>query len=278
MKSAGLLQAHGSTLMFSNTTSLTLIDLGFGCGDQTIYLTQHLNSATTTPSADNINEKPVRYLFDNYVGLTISPSQFSFARDRLDSYPELVRNRVRLFCEDAAKPNSWGRDVHDAITNIPTKQQGTDAASSPLKQTTWILALDTLYHFSPSRKPIFCHAFEELHASLMAFDLLLSDKLSTWDLILLRIVSLFTATPFSNFLTITQYKDQLMAAGYKSSQIEIRDISENVFSGIASFIEKRDRELKSIGLGIGRYSVAGKVFGWWARSGIIRGCIVVARR
>lgn len=188
----------------------------------------------------------------------------------------MENNQIRLFCADAGKPDSWGNEIHQAVSS--SSQLREDKSVTNVPPITWVLALDTLYHFVPSRKPIFNHAFEELHASIMAFDLLLADQPSAWDLLLLRIVSLFASTPFSNFLTVAQYKAQLVAAGYDSNQIEIQDISENVFTGMASFIQTKDRELKKMGMGIGRYKAAAKVFGWWARSGIVRGCIVIAKR
>jgi hypothetical protein len=196
----------------------------------------------------------------------------------LFSSPDTKGSRFKLFCADAAKPSTWTKDIHEAVAGKSTKEDGTYVAPTTPNQATWVLALDTLYHFIPSREPILRHAFGELNASIMAFDLLLSDTPSIWDLILLRLVCFFAATPFSNFLTLTEYRTQLLAAGYHRNKIEIRDISGHVFAGMASFIERRDGERKTIGMTIGRYRVAGKVFKWWARSGIVRGCIVVARR
>lgn len=274
--SAGILGREGvPPTDLSNDTLLKLVDLGFGCGDQSIYLTQRMKR-TSRRNVDKVDHQP-RRIFDAYVGMTISRPQYEFACSRLYSNHDLDKTKIRLYCADAATPQSWSKDIHEVMQNTET-EQGIEFATSSPKYTTWVLALDTLYHFIPSRELIFGYAFKELHASIMAFDLLLSDKPSFWDLVLLRIVSRFTGTPFSNFLTVAQYKSQLVAAGYDSSKIDIRDISEHVFSGIASFIERRDGELKIIGLGAGRYKVAGKVFKWWARTGIIRGCTVIARR
>jgi hypothetical protein len=258
---AGLL---GPDRMPFSQSKFRVIDLGFGCGDQSIYLAQLARKTRRT--GDSSTESPRHLLLDSYVGLTIVPSQFRLANKRLFSSSDTNLSRFKLFCADAAKPSTWTMDIHEAATDTSANQ------------ATWVLALDTLYHFIPSRGPIFCHAFGQLNASIMAFDLLLSDTPSIWDLILLRLVCLFAATPFSNFLTITEYRSQLVAAGYDGNKIEIRDISDHVFAGMASFIERRDGELRNIGMTIGRYRAAGKVFKWWARSGIVRGCIVVARR
>lgn len=272
---AGLLGPDRMPSDEPNTAELKIIDLGFGCGDQTIYLAQ---LARKTQRTGDDADLPVNYLLDSYVGMTILPSQYVFADERLESLSPKSGNRVKLFCADAAKPDTWTEDIHKAATHISVKEEGKDVPSTTSHQNIWVLALDTLYHFKPSREPIFRHAFEELNASIMAFDLLLSDTPSIWNLILLHIVCIFAATPFYNFLKVTDYKKQLLAAGYQEDKIEIRDISDHVFAGIASFIEQRDRETSKIGMTIGRYRVAGKVFRWWARTGIVRGCIVVARR
>jgi hypothetical protein len=270
---AGLL---GPDRMPFGQSKFRVIDLGFGCGDQSIYLAQLARKTRRT--GDSATDSPRRFLLDSYVGLTIIPSQFRFTKKRLFSSSDTNLSRFKLFCADGAKPSTWTKDIHEAATDTSTKEDGTDVGPATPNQATWVLALDTLYHFIPSREPIFCHAFGQLDASIMAFDLLLSDTPSIWDLILLRLVCLFAATPFSNFLTITEYRSQLVAAGYDRNKIEIRDISDHVFAGMASFIERRDGELRNIGMAIGRYRAAGKVFKWWARSGIVRGCIVVARR
>src|SRR4051812_4233720 len=214
---AGLLGPDRMPVGQSNTTRFRVIDLGFGCGDQSVYLTQLPHEMRRTGDS-TINPSKL-YLLDSYVGLTIVPSQFRFANKRLYSSSNTNGSRVKLFCADAAKPSSWTRDIHEAATDTPTEEDGAGVTPKTPSQATWVLALDTLYHFIPSRKPIFRHTFKELNASIMAFDLLLSDNPSIWDLILLRLVCFFAATPYSNFLTIAEYRNQLLAAGYNKNKI-----------------------------------------------------------
>ena len=76
-----------------------------------------------------------------------------------------------------------------------------------------------------------------------------------------------------NFLTEKEYVDQLVDSGYTRERIQIRDVSEHVFAGLADFVGRRDKEI-----GVGKFRVVGWVFGWWARSGIVRGVIVSAKR
>lgn len=112
----------------------------------------------------------------------------------------------------------------------------------------------------------------------MAFDLILSDSASLIDRLLLRIVCRMAFTPFSNFVTKAEYEKMLVNAGYSREDITFRDVSEHVFPGVAAYMQRRDKELKKFGLGLGKFKAAGRVFDWWARSGVVRGVIVVAKR
>lgn len=276
-----------------------LVDVGIGCGDQSLYLMQKRKK----------KQGKDERLFDSYVGLTLASSQAEYARRRVSQAEKSstttttgVTGQVRIFCADAANPESWSEDLKRAVDaaglggrrgasypNTTTTSTDSIATTETLDRTstttpaaahqTWLLALDTLYHFHPSREPLLHYAQSHLHASLMAFDLLLSDSASTLDKFLLRLVCLFTGTPYSNFLTEAQYVDMLVKrVGYDRAKIEVRDVSDRVFPGIAKYMQRRERELRRFGMTLGKFRAAGKVFGWWARSGIVRGVIVVARR
>jgi hypothetical protein len=81
--------------------------------------------------------------------------------------------------------------------------------------------------------------------------------------------------PWANFVTQSEYHRKLREAGYIN--ITIRDVSEHVFGPLATFMEAQDRVLNVIGYGLGKFHAARLMFGWWARSGVVRGVIVVAR-
>lgn len=226
--------------------------MGFGCGDQTMYLTQDAPGR--------------RALVNRYVGITLNPVQKEYARRRLNGEsPDL-----RLFCADAARPESWDSELREAVMALAHRGSDTDCQ-------LWLLALDTLYHFHPSREPLFAYARKELNASIMAFDLILSDSTTWLQRLILRVVCLLGSTPWSNFVRADAYRDMLVRAGYDRDKIEIHDISERVFPGIAEYIQRQDAELRPFGLGVGRFGVAGRLFGWWGRSGVVSGVIVVAR-
>lgn len=262
---AGLLQldnyGRGVTVVSKSherPRSVRLVDVGFGCGDQTLYITKDLDWI----DADTGDSRP---LFDSYLGITIVRAQAESARERLSGC-ELRTPEVQLYCADAADPSSWSPELRQAMFGNQTSS------------CTWLLALDTLYHFKPSRAPLFDNAYSNIHASIMAFDLILSDSASLIDRLLLRIVCLMASTPFSNFVTQAEYEKMLVDAGYPREGIEIRDVSEYVFSGIAAYMERREKELRKFGMGLGKFKAAGRVFGWWAKSGVVRGVIVVAKR
>jgi hypothetical protein len=85
----------------------------------------------------------------------------------------------------------------------------------------WILAFDMLYHLRPSRHPLISYAWRDLRASLMAFDLLLSEDASLWERLMFRFVCTVTGTPFSNFLAEAEYKNLLVGAGYEHDCMQI---------------------------------------------------------
>jgi hypothetical protein len=275
LQTAGLLDHDGQPTKLKGCQKLKLVDVGFGCGDQTIHLTRFLSRL----DGETGNR---RALFDSYIGITIAPVQADFAQQRLSTSvvsKESIKTEtpeVHLFCADAADPTTWSPEVHEAIRSEPASVL---PHYKQMERTcTWLLALDCLFHFVPSRKPIFAHAHDSLHASIIAFDLLLSESTSLVDRLLLRVICLVTSTLFSNFVTRAEYEKMLVHSGYSREDVEILDISEYVFSGISAYIQERDNELRLFGLSLGKFKVAGKIFGWWAKSRVVRGVIVVAKR
>ncbi|KAF2654933.1 hypothetical protein K491DRAFT_599778 [Lophiostoma macrostomum CBS 122681] len=249
-----------------------LIDLGFGCGDQTIYIKSQIPMRKFDQEwFDNRNAVVI---FDHYIGITQDRRQFQYAEPRVSelkqyrshkpNHPreQAVKN-THIYCGNAADPEAW-----DSIIN-PHVLKGFSQA-----EERWVLALDSLYHFSPSRWGTIRHA-RSLNASLMAFDLCIADHVSLPDLILLRILTMLMGAPWANFVTQTEYHNKLREVGY--TEITMRDVSEHVFGPLAEFMEAQNRVLNVIGYGLGAFHAARLMFGWWARSGVVRGVIVVAR-
>lgn len=252
----------------SEISSLSILDLGFGCGDQCLYIRDTLARSSQDETV-NLRSKRLKA----YVGLTLEESHFQIAQKRLDDPKYTAKNApFEIFCADAAKPASWALATQDAISQAIQADQGVQ------HHENWVLGLDTLYHFQPSRWPVIEHASKNLGASLMAFDLCTADTLTRWQRIVIKLLAVFGQSPSANWLTISEYRERLVEAGYVREKIEIQDISEHVFGPLHGFMKRREIELEQHGMSIGRYRHAAKMFGWWHRTGAVRGCIVIARK
>jgi poly(rC)-binding protein 2/3/4 len=252
-------------------TRRVLLDLGFGCGDQTLYLMQKQDESggTATP------------LFSRYIGITIDKTQFDFAKARIDaakssdSHTRAEDEDTTVFCADAADPSSWPTDLRQSICAAFTEDR--------VQCERYVLALDTLYHFRPSRCKIFQHSHSSLRAHFLAYDLFLATPSShtlktTLNTLLTRILAPALSAPYSNLLTPAAYRTQLREAGYADEDISIEDITEDVFPGLAGFLENRQREIKALGLsGFTKWRISGWLFRWLAGGDVLRAGIVVAK-
>lgn len=236
-----------------------MIDLGFGCGDQSACLM----------GTDFGN------YFNYYAGLTLDKKQYQFAVERFQpSSPPLIQShgmdqsvKIDMFCADAAKPDLWHAELKTCILEVVQKTQ-----------ERWVLALDTAYHFSPSRWPVIKYARNDMNASFAAFDLCLSPTASFCQKMLLRVLTSLMGAPWANFVTPDEYQDKLIEVGYAVDDVIVRDISGDVFGHLAAYLEQQDHKLRVLGLGLGPLNVARLMFSWWARSGVVRGVIVVAKQ
>lgn len=267
LTSAQILQDRDSRSNENAVGSLSIIDLGFGCGDQCLYF-KNVWDSQRQEQRDNRWGR----LFKSYIGITLESAHFSIAQERLGLNQSETNTAFNIYCADAAKPASWTSETRNAVTsacqNIGEKRD----------HENWLLGLDTLIHFQPSRWPVIEYANRELDASLMAFDLCIAENLSLCQRFILRLMSLLGQSPFANWVTIQEYRERLVAAGYSRDRIEIRDISEHVFSPLAGFMKRREIQLEQYGLSIGRFRYAAKMFAWWGRTGVVRGCIIVAKK
>ena len=171
-----------------------ILDLGFGCGDSTLYLAQE-------------------DLVQSYTGLTLNQQQYNTARQRLSYFVKRQQrfkldDHFKVFLADGAKPETWNQDIRGSLAPLPRTRRANPGSRN------LVLALDVLYHFSPSRQSIFAYVHDSLHATIVAFDLLLRpEPLSLTQQLTLRLIALLTSTPYTNFLTPSQYLAQLKAAG-----------------------------------------------------------------
>ncbi|KAK1984487.1 hypothetical protein LZ30DRAFT_431188 [Colletotrichum cereale] len=243
----------------STTHKLAVLDLGIGCGDQSLELARLVHQS----SWDEYR----------YVGLTLNPAQFRIALQKPFhelQKPSSLDKSIRVFQADAARPGAWSADVKSAVASLTSERPG--------DQARWVLALDSLYHFSPDRRRILKYAAQEFDSSFAAFDLLLSDTASTQQKLLVRLLGLGMGCPVGAFTTETEYRKQLGEAGYDGRHVRFRDVTDHVFSGLVDHIKTQEEALRPFGISMGKFKVAGKVFDWFARSKVLRATIVVARK
>jgi hypothetical protein len=247
--------------------SRSLIDVGFGCGEQTIYLMcdkpLHRYDELWWDARDH------QTYFDQYVGITQDISQCHYADERFKesdgSHIRIGRN-ITLSCANAAEPQHWDKVLRHDIDVAKVKTQ-----------ETWLLALDSAYHFSPSRWGLIEHAYQSLQASFMAFDLCLSPSASVSQKLILRVVAALMGAPWANFVTPEVYRQKLVDVGYPDDAVRIVDISEHVFAPLAEYMGEQDRRLKKLGFGLGSFQAAKSLFRWWGSTGVVRGVVVVAK-
>lgn len=273
--------------MADDCQSIRLVDVGCGCGDQSLYLTglrrdassasagesEQANAATPKTGLrsrrsgmnEDVSSRP---LIDSYIGITLEPAQAELAQQRMEN--ARLENSAEIFCADAANPSSWPSTLQSSMSSLTRKKQE--------NEINWLLALDCMYHFRPSRLPLLRYTQSTLDASLMTFDLILADNVCWRHRLLLRLVCWVTGAPYRNFGSREDYERLLVDAGYDNARVEVRDVSKYVFGGLSAFLKRRVQEGKPFGLQMGKYRAARVVFEWWARSGIVRGVIVTARK
>lgn len=268
LKSAQVLRNEelpGSSESVINT--LSIIDLGFGCGDQCLHFKDVLDN-----QRQRKRENRWRRLLKAYVGITLESSHFCIAQERLDFKQSNTNAVFEIHCADAGRPTSWTTEIRNAVS------LACQAEDENGYHENWLLGLDSLIHFQPSRWPVIEYANQKLGASLMAYDLCIAENLSVGQRIILRMMAFFGHSPFANWVTVQEYREQLVLAGYARERIEIRDISEHVFGPLAEFLRRKEVELEQYGLSLGRFRYARRMFVWWCRTGVVRGCIIVARK
>lgn len=265
-----------------------LLDLGFGCADQTLYLMNRAKEETSLSLPDDDDgggrEMIRRPLFDRYIGITIDEKQYEFAQARIRSVKERDENyrqtmNTAIFLADAANPSSWPAELQQCVSATFAGMKDDSVETEP-----YVLALDTLYHFRPSRSRIFKYANSTLHANFLAFDLFLvtqsqSTLKAALNRLFLRTLTFALSAPFSNLLTPAAYRTQLQEAGYADEDITIEDITDDVFPGLASFLETRHHEITALGLrGFTKWRVSGWLFRRLAAGDLLRAGVVVAKR
>lgn len=263
LEQAGLVQRYQDGIQLAPQVEHTnILDLGFGCGDQTLCL------------AGIWQGTPL-----NYVGLTLNQTQYRCANERLAEANIWNAKTMKVHCANAARPETWNKKIMTEILSLKvstSRDQARGGQDDVAASLTWVLALDTLYHFTPSRLPVLKFAARELRASLMAFDFLRGDTTSMYQRLLLKLVALLSGCSGSAFMTEDEYRRMLVQAGY-GSDIKIIDVTKDTLEPLSNFLSKQEADLKRIGLSLGKLKAGKWLFTWFARSNVVKAVIVVAR-
>ncbi|KAI1913327.1 hypothetical protein LOZ61_002863 [Ophidiomyces ophidiicola] len=268
--------------MPNSKTKRVLLDLGYGCGEQTLYLTRMAALRASSRETKTL-------LFQHYIGITLDRTQYEFAKSRLKTseYIEPTQTKLQspkapqLFCGDAGRPSSWPQELQQAVS-LAFATERSQGSLSPIDTERYVLALDSAYHFQPSRREILNYSHCVLQAHFIAFDIFLAPPScslrSVFNGVLLRLLTPALSAPFSNFMTMSAYKRELQEAGYAVENITIEDITEDVFPGLAGFLERRDQELAEFGLaGFSKWRMSGWIFKWLSFGDALKAGIVIAK-
>ncbi|KAK7204764.1 hypothetical protein BZA70DRAFT_290082 [Myxozyma melibiosi] len=244
-----------------------VLDIGIGCGDQSLVYAP---------------------MTRQYVGATSLADHAALATGKLRNAGLL--GKASVYTLDCSVPDE---------THWPAEMLRSFVVQGDVNK---ILALDCLYHFTPSRARFLAFAHSSLEAAcerltkqvlsdsprevcFAAEDLLLSSRssLSLPKLLGLRAICLLTQTPFANFLDEHEYLSLLHAAGFTPAQswtVELQDITEHVFPGLAGFLADRAAARDGVGrwLRFERFAVFGQVVRWWYTQRVVRAYIISARK
>jgi SAM-dependent methyltransferase len=151
-------------------------------------------------------------------------------------------------------------------------------ASLPPTSLDRIFALDCAYNFS-SRKRFLDGAASALWqgGKIAMTDLILGDKTTFIQRLLMRIICILTSSPYSNFKTSNQYRVDLLRAGL--AEISIEDMSVHVFPELEEFLHRHRGNMGQFGIE-GKwagYQVFARVLGWWS-TGVVRFIVVRASK
>ncbi|BFZ64684.1 hypothetical protein YB2330_005836 [Saitoella coloradoensis] len=226
----------------------TVLDLGTGCGTQSIHLLKS-------------------YAFESYTSITSHPAQNRVAKRQLAKrYANGTTGcgtRIRVVLGDAANPPP------EILSKSYTK----------------ILALDCAYHFPGPRRRFFerMHGLlDQDHGGTFALtDIILGDTTSISLLNKLKMRALCVlvlGVPWVNMIPLHEYKAALVGAGFAVEDIEILDITDDVFAPFAAWITSTSAAAVDSQRGWRMYKIFARVLRWWAENGVVRFIVVRARK
>ncbi|KAF9932194.1 hypothetical protein FBU30_008749 [Linnemannia zychae] len=230
-----LVEKVTSQLAINNNSHI--LDVGFGCGDQDIYMAQLYRPARIT-------------------GITIEPIQHHAAQDlvKRSSTPGTI---INLHVADASKLPQFLKSTPDLFTeNTPSSE----------RLFSHVVSIDSAYHYN-TRAQFLKNAAQVLVPNtgrLALADMILAKPAPTSRLGMSIFKSVFGAMeiPHVNMKTIDEYRQDLVDAGFVD--IEIECIEDRVFSGLATYIQNQNNRFGGmVGPGVKWTYVALAKGLWW---------------
>ncbi|KAF9544246.1 hypothetical protein EC957_012292 [Mortierella hygrophila] len=234
------------------TSSSHILDVGFGCGDQDVYMAQLYKPARIT-------------------GITIEPIQHHAAQDLVKRTPTPGTD-INLYVADASKLPQFLESTPDLF-----------ASSTPSSDRLFshVISIDSAYHYN-TRAAFLKNAAQVLAPNtgrLALADMILAKPAPTSGFGLSIFKTVFGAmeVPPVNMKMMDEYRQDLVDAGFVD--IEIECIEERVFSGLATHIENQTSRFGGmVGPGVKwTYSALAKGLWWLDRSKWLHFVVVKAR-
>lgn len=219
-----------STRGGGSTSSLRLLDVGFGHGDELGYLAKAFAPASI-------------------VGVNACMAEVAAARRRYG-------------CDSGAALQLGGQQSSASLGSTRLTLLYGSATSLvetvPLPGFDAVLCVDAAYHFRPSRAKFFAQASSVLNdgGTLALADICVAEGGAHgragfgWLLALLRRAALALAcwasgVPIQNLVTVEEYRVQMEEAGFESARVEVVGSEEgatrgcSVFGGFADFVPRQ---------------------------------------
>ncbi|KAG0355056.1 hypothetical protein BG005_006030 [Podila minutissima] len=233
------------------TSDSHILDVGFGCGDQDVYMAQRYKPAKIT-------------------GVTIEPIQHHAAQE-LVKRSHIPGTIIDLHIADA----SFLREFLESTPGIFESHTRT-------KSFTHVLSIDSAYHYN-TRAQFLNNAFSVLTPGtgyLALADMILAKPAPTSAVGRYIFEAIFGAmeVPVVNMKTIEAYKQDLVDVGFVD--IEIECVEDRVFSGLAAYIDGQTSRLGGLvkpGVNWTYWSLS-KGLWWLDRSKWLHFVVVKARK
>ena len=246
-------------------SKVDILEVGPGCGDAALYLHNNYPRALQT-----------------YTGININKLENEYASRRVDPLSPAdgskLTPRYRLIVADAGRPLTWPICLQERVQSQFDKD--TPSINGGEVKDRWILAIDSLYQLTPSRRELLHFARHQLGASLMASDIVIADDASLFHSLLLRMLLVLMEIPRANILTQSEYMAILKESGYSGKGISVLDDSQNCFAPYVTFFKNRLNQLEAMGYAwdfIFVYRMGTWMIDMASRTGKLKHLLIVAK-